>query len=154
MNIKVYARHAKAFTIVEVMMSTIIIGIAAAGLLACFHGSFLIMRFARENQRATQVLVERAEALRVFNWTQVTNGSIPPFTNDFYSYTSNNTQGPGPTYSVAVALVPLTSLAATYQTNMFEVDITVQWTNSMDNIPHTRVLSTYVARDGIQNYVY
>lgn len=151
MNIRLNPGKAKAFTLVEVILSVTIIGIAAAGLIGGITGSFFVMRMARENQRATQVMMERAEALRVFSWTQITNGSIPPTFTDWYMGNSNS---PGAVYygTITITNVPFTCSTSSYNTNMYEVDIGVTWTT--DGVTRSRTMSTYVARDGMQNYVY
>jgi prepilin-type N-terminal cleavage/methylation domain-containing protein len=157
MKIRRNLPNAKAFTLVEVILSLTIMGIAGAGLMACFTGSFCVMRMARENQRATQVLMERAEALRVFSWTQVTNtsvtngvNSLPTSFTDYYTPTTNGA-GIGAVYRGTISnFVP--TWASSYQTNMREIDLSVKWTT--DGITRTRTLTTYVARDGMQNYVY
>ena len=40
-----------------------------------------------------------------------------------------------------------------YANNMRQFTVTLQWTNA-SRVPHLRTLTTYVAKDGIQNYVY
>jgi prepilin-type N-terminal cleavage/methylation domain-containing protein len=157
MNIRRNLGKAKAFTLVEVILAVTIIGIAAAGLMGCFTGSFMVMRMARENQRATQIMMERAEALRVFSWTEITNtgttngiGSLPTRFTDWYTPT-NATGGIGAVYAGYITnSVP--SLSVGYQTNMRQIDITVVWTT--DGVTRSRNLTTYVCRDGLQNYVY
>jgi prepilin-type N-terminal cleavage/methylation domain-containing protein len=160
MKIRRNLRNAKAFTLVEVILSVTIIGIAAAGLMACFTGSFCVMRMARENQRATQILMERAEALRVFSWAEITNTvvssnglkTLPTSFTDWYIPT-NGTGGIGAVYTGHITnITPSWSGGASYLTNMREIDINVTWTT--DGIARSRTLTTYVARDGVQNYVY
>jgi hypothetical protein len=36
---------------------------------------------------------------------------------------------------------------------MRQFTVTLQWTNA-SRIPHSRTITTYVAKNGIQNYVY
>lgn len=150
MNIRLSPGKAKAFTLIEVILSVTIIGIAAAGLMGGITGSFFVMRMARENQRATQVMLERAEALRVFSWTQITNGSLPTTFTDWYMTNG----GPGAVYSgtITITNVPFSCSTSSYNTNMYEIDINVTWTT--DGVNRSRTMSTYVARDGMQNYVY
>lgn len=161
MKIRRNLPNAKAFTLVEVILAVTIIGITAAGLMAAFTNSLFIMRMARENQRATQILMERAEALRVFSWTEITNPPGPGVTNclptgfhDSYTPTNDSGDGLGAYYSGTITnTIPSWSGGASYLTNMREIDITVTWTN-FNGALRTRTLTTYVARDGVQNYVY
>ena len=154
MNIKAKANRSKAFTIVEVIISMTIIGIAASGLMAAITGSFLVMRMARENQRATQVLMDRAEALRVFNWTEVTNGSLPSYFTDYFNPSITNAPE-GVTYygAITVTNVAFSGTTPAYgATHMRQINLSVTWNTK--GIQRTRTFSTYVACDGMENYVY
>src|ERR1043165_9873765 len=85
------ARHNKAFTLAEVIVSVAVVAIGALGLMGCFNFSFFVMQMARENQRATQIILEKAEAIRLCNWDQVnTSGFIPPTFTDYYDPISTN----------------------------------------------------------------
>lgn len=152
MNIRLNARRTKGFTLVEVILSVVIIGIAAAGLISCFSGSFFVMRMARENQRATQVLVERAEAIRVFNWTQMTNGSLPGAFTDYFDPSFSQYGGSeGCTYYGTVTTNPV-SFSSSYNNDLMQITLTVKWTT--DGVPRSRTLNTIYALNGSENYVY
>ena len=144
-------------TILEVVMATGIIAITGAGVISSVNYGLFIMRMARENQRATQILMERAEALRVFSWNDITNTTAGngwnTLTNqftDWYTPTSA-TGGLGAVYSGYITNFTPT-LSTGYDTNMREIDITVIWSTA--GVARSRTLTTFVARDGIQNYVY
>src|SRR5579862_4585143 len=153
MRIKLNAQTA-AFTLVEVIMAVVIVTIAATGLVASLTGSLLVMRMARENQRATQVLIERAEAIRVFNWTQMTNGSLPTNFTDYFdpSYTNYGGyegvvyRGTGTTNAVSFSPVP------SYSANLLQITLPVNWTTG--GINRSRSLNTIYALNGSENYVY
>lgn len=42
--------------------------------------------------------------------------------------------------------------STSYSTNLRQFTVTLNWTTR--NIRHTRSLTTYIAKDGLQNYVY
>ena len=44
------------------------------------------------------------------------------------------------------------SPASSYQDAMRMVTVTIKWTNGL--MPRSRTMSTYVARNGVQNYVF
>ena len=146
------AKGLKAFTLVEVVVAILIVTIGTTGLMSCFGYSFKVIQRVRENQRATQIILEKAETLRLFSWTQVnSNGFIPSTftaTYDGDAATSNYT---GTIYSghVSIGNFPYNT---SYQGNMKELDLTLVWTTQ--GITRTRSLTTYIAKDGIQNYVY
>ena len=149
------------FTLVEAMCSA---AIAAIILLALFSGltsGFTLTQMERENLRATQIALARMEGLRLYAWSsnQLFNPAMLPntFTDYYYpagigGFSSNNTAYTG---SVTIANVAL-SPAATYSNNMQQIIVKVGWqdvfygrTNS-----HVRTFNTYVAKWGIQNYVF
>lgn len=156
MNIKPNSPRKKAFTIVEVLMSICIIGISAAGLLGCFHFAMFAIRMARENQRATQIVLERAEAIRCYNWSNLTAIPTQPVT-DYYNRATHEP----PVYSVTTSLSPFSPFNGSaggatsvplYASKMQQLTILVTWTNW--GIARFRTNITYIAFDGVQNYVY
>jgi type II secretory pathway pseudopilin PulG len=142
----------RAATLVEVVIATCILSIMGAGITSSIYYGFNMMRLARENARATQVMVEVLESVRLFNWSQVTsNGFIPKqFTNCYDPQGAIGQQGPFYYGSIAVSNCPI---GTSYATNMRQMTVSLQW-STMGKIDHSRSMSTYISRDGIQNYVY
>lgn len=140
-------------TLVDVLMATAILGIMAGGVFGSFRYGFFTLQLVRENQRATQILLEKVETIRLYNWEQIqpTNNFIPATFTDVYDPQSATTSGRGTTYTGTVNVAP-SSLSSSYAANLRELTVTLSWTTR--NIPHTRSLKTYIAKDGIQNYVY
>ena len=144
-------RSLKAFTLSEVVMSILIINIGAAGLMGCFKYAYFVTGLARENQRATQVMLERTEAIRLCSWDQVcSNGFIPPTFTDYFD-PSAPSGSKGVTYNgtVQITSFPYTT---SYSDNMRQLILTVDWKSG--TIERRRTNITYIAKDGIQNYVY
>jgi len=133
-------------------MATGIIAITGAGVISSINYGLCIMRIARENQRATQVLLEKVEAIRLYNWDQVTNSSFIP---DTFTAKYDPTDNKGTTYYGTMSITAPTFSGTTpnYSPNLREFTVSLAWTNS-GGIRHARSLSTYVAQDGVQNYVY
>ena len=142
----------EGMALMEVVMATGIMAIMAAALIGSFSYGFYIVELVRENQRATQILIEKAETIRLYSWTQVnTTGFIPSSFSDYFD--PQAAQGSkGVTYhgSISVGNVPFST---SYSANMKQIQVTVVWTSSR-NLTHTRQTATYIAKDGIQNYVY
>ena len=70
-------------TLVEVVMAVALLGIMTSGIFGSFRYGFFTLQLVRENQRATQIILEKVETIRLYNWDQVNlNGFIPttPFT--------------------------------------------------------------------------
>src|SRR5437870_2411713 len=61
-------------TLVEVMVSLAVLGFMVISLYAGFSSGFAVVRVARENLRATQILAERMEVIRLIKWDDVVPG--------------------------------------------------------------------------------
>ena len=139
-------------TLVDVVMSIALLGVMASGVFGSFRYGFFTLQLARENQRATQILLEKVETLRLYSWDQVnaTNfipANLPP---EYYDPQAA-TGAQGTVYNGTVTLANCL-LTNSYAANLRQVTVTMNWTTR--NIPHTRSITTYIAKDGIQNYVY
>jgi hypothetical protein len=141
-----------AFTLAEVMVGASIVLITLVTFYTAITACVWNMQLARENLGATQIMVNRLEGIRLFNWAQLTNTSIFPtnFTTNFMIASGTNFTQQGPTYTGTVTLgsVPFSS---SYNSNMQLVTIQLAWTNG--NVQRVRQMSTYFALNGIENYV-
>jgi len=153
------------FTLVEVVVSMLVIGVLVVALYAGLAWCTASVRIARENLRATQVMVEKMEVVRLLTWDQINSNNILPatFTAPYASSIAsakNNTNNMGSTvtnsggflYYGTITLTPPvnTQLLATYTNDLLVVIVEVAWTNR--GLPHYRKLNSYVSRYGIQNY--
>jgi len=133
------------------MICVFIINIGAAALMGCFKYAFFITGVTQQNQRATQVMLERAEAIRLCSWDQVrSNGFIPPTFTEYYDPTAQG-GSKGVLYSGTVTVAPF-PYSTTYKDNMRKLTLTLKWQSG--TVAHNRTNVTYIAKDGIQNYVY
>ncbi len=142
----------RAGTLLESLIATAILGIMGGGIINSINYGMFTMRLARENARATQILLEKTEAIRLYNWDQVTNAGFVPATFTAL-YDPQTPSTPGVVYSGTTTINSMTNFAPTYGANMRQFTITLQW-NTAGRINHTRSLTTLVAKDGVQNYVY
>lgn len=143
-----------AFTLIEVMVSVGVIGVLLVSLYAGLTFGFAQIQVSREEERATQILAERMEIVRLLNWDQVVNlpGYVP--TNFTASYSIvNPTNAPANsliyTGTVQVANAPVSE---NYSNDMRMMVISLAWQSR--GTTHTRSMSTLVSRYGLQNYVY
>ena len=144
------ARRRRAFTLAEVMVAVGVIGVLFVSLYLAFSASFSIIRTARENLRATQILVQRAETLRLYTWQELLDPT-------YFKTSFVDAYAPlGTTYYGTISVSKPTNLGTpSYLDDTRTVTISVQWTNSIGTPqPHFRTLQTQVARYGLQNYVY
>jgi hypothetical protein len=151
MKIRIAAFNSAGATLAELCVAIGILATMAAGIIGVFNFGFFAMSMARENQRATQILLEKTETIRLYSWDQVLAGAIPHSFTNLYDPQSAGTEGVRYYGKVEVVDFPF---AAPYQTNMRQVNVTLTWTNAMRGIVRNRSLSTMIARYGMQNYVY
>jgi len=143
---------AAGFTIAEVVFAIMIVAIGAAGLMSCFGYGFKIIGQIQQNQRATQIMVEKAETLRLYSWDQVnTSGFIPSTFIATYDgdHAASNYTGTIYYGTVTIGEFPFST---SYKDKMRKLDLALRWNSQ--GISRTRRLTTYIAQDGIQNYVY
>ena len=143
-----------AFTLAEVMVGIAILSLMGLSLFAGMTMGFSVTQLSRENLRATQIMLDRMEGIRLFNWNQLVYSNwIPSTFTEYYYPLTNLTESKGITYNGTMVVTNVTlSPAATYSTNMRALIVTVTWTNN--GRLRTRTMTTYSARDGIQNYIY
>ncbi|MEW6306314.1 MAG: type II secretion system protein [Verrucomicrobiota bacterium] len=138
-----------AFTLPEVMISVAIIGIMFVTLYGGISSGFGIVQLARENLRATQILLEKMETVRLYSWDQVnSNGFIPStFSASFYPGATNS----GIQYSGTISVTNV-SFTEAYSGDLRQVVLKVQWTSGQ--VVRNREMRTFVSRYGLQNYIY
>lgn len=148
-----------AFTLAEVCVGAVIVLIVFGSIYAGLTMSFRATQAARENLRATQVMLERLEGLRLYNWDQLVNSNwIPTTFTAYYFPLTNANQSPGVLYfgTVTISNVPFPNPVPNYANDMRLVTVTIYWTNRIgtNRIVRTRQMQTLVGRMGLQNYVY
>jgi prepilin-type N-terminal cleavage/methylation domain-containing protein len=160
-------RGSDAFTLLEMLAAVVISAIIFTAVFAGISGTFSLLTASREDLRATQIIVSRMEALHLEAWgnsanqaSQIFNTSLVPrtFTDYFYPMGLNSTTNEGTVYTGKVDIYTNLSLtpSSSYGNALAQIVITVSWTDSGygSSILHSRSMSTYIAQNGIQNYVY
>jgi Tfp pilus assembly protein PilV len=149
------SRASAAFTIVEAVISMVLVIIIVVALYSGMSFGFEMVTVARQNLRATQIAVEKMETLRMYSWEQInSNGFVPPtFTAPFYpSIVAGVTNNGGLNYFGTTVISAATNIATAYSNDMRLVTITLSWTNS--KIAFQRQSQTYISQYGMQRYIY
>jgi hypothetical protein len=138
-------------TIVEVVFAMAILGVVFLALYAGLASGFSIIKLARENTRATQILIEKMETIRLYNWDQINSNGflLTNFTARYYPMGGVTNGGTLYTGNICVATAPI---AASYAGDMKKVTVTLNWKTG--ELQRSRAISTYVTRNGLQNYIY
>lgn len=134
---------AAGFTLVEVMISMVLLAIVLSGAFSTYILGIRMMSDFREEVRATQIIQSEIERLRTQNFTQLGTylgenefTSKGEFINEFSdAYTARRT---------------VSSISGGSQ---YLVSIRVQWT-SQSGRQQTRWFNTVFTKDGLNDYYY
>ncbi len=145
---------AGGFTLVETLVAVLITAFMLMALYACFASGFSIVKVTREDLRATQILLQQMEAIRVSDYTKLTDPASYPTNTTVYFDEEHEAIGKGGTaYTVTFNArhLPSPKPQSQFYTNMLEVTVGASWKSG--NVQRSRSMQTYVARQGIQKYV-
>ena len=168
-NVSRFRTARSGFTLTEAVVAMAVVGIMVLSLYGGITSGFFTVRVARENLRATQIMVEKMEVIRLCTWDQInSNGFIPtdftaPYYPDTTAITSSSTnsvitttvgRAEGLTYTGKITISPVASAAinGTYTGDLRQVTVDLSWVTQ--GLPRSRRISTYVSRYGIQNYLF
>src|SRR5262249_28510532 len=140
----------QGYTLVEVMVAASLLGFMIVSLFAGFSSGFAVLRIARENLRATQILEERMEVLRLIKWDDVNSpGFIPTnFIAPFYPADTTASTASGIAYTGTVSVINA-PISESYANNLRAIQINLTWMSG--NILRSRQMISYVSRYGLQN---
>jgi len=146
---KVRALHS-AFTLPEVMMAVGMFSVAFVSLYLGIAQGVVVVNNCRESLRATQILEDKAETMRLISWNQVTNNFVPTTFTDFYDPSA----GPGTKGVAYQGTIQNTAAPVVegYSGTMRQFVISLIWTSA--GIRHQKEIRTFVSQYGLQNYVY
>ena len=117
--------------------------LVVAGLFGAFSFGFSTIKVSQEDVRASQILLQKLETLRIYDWSKITNGWFP--TNFTVNFSTNG----GVTYDVAIAIDPV-PMAESYSNTLRQVTVSLSWVST--GVPRYRVATTLVSQNGIQTY--
>ncbi len=148
---------ARAFTLAEVLVAIFMGAVFLTALYGAFTFGFASVKASREDLRATQILTEQMEQLRLQPFS-----SLQSFTTNIYFDPTDQINGGGGAYytltvttnAPAVSdLVPPGMFQYVYYTDLMrKVTATATWTNG--TLLQTRSLQSYVSLHGVQPYVF
>ena len=147
-----------AYTLVEVLVASALLGMVLVILFGGFSQGYEILNLTRQDLRATQIMTQKTEAVRLCTWAELTN--LPATFLDYYAegitVTSNNPAVA--TYFGTISVANPTNLPGTvsYSNVIKLVTINLLWTNHFGSqaIVHTRQMQTMAAYNGLENYIY
>ncbi len=141
------------FTLIESIVATFIAAIVLPTIYASLASGFSMIKASREDLRATQVIVQRMEAIRLSPYQLLQNpAAYPTNVTEYYSESGKAAGQGGVPYTVTYTCAPGPSgLPPSYRTNVQVVTVSAAW--KVGNVQCRRSMQTYVARYGIRRYV-
>ena len=153
-------RRLAAFSILEAAVGMGILGTAVGALFSGITAGFFTIRMARENLRATQIMLEKVETIRLYSWDQINSNNFIPtnFTAKYDPITQPSSSGL--IYSGEVYVTPVNGAEMagwggtipTYTNNMRMVTVKLNWKTG--NLSRHREFKSFISRYGLQDYVY
>lgn len=150
-------RAAAGHSLPEAVIAVSLVGVMFISLYAGFSSGFAILRAARENIRATEIMNQQTERLRLLNWNQVLDADhflpatfVEPFNPD-----DSLVSPDGAVFQGTIETSTPADWPAAYQDRGRLITITVTWTNLTGNKPivNRRQVQTCISRYGMQSYV-
>ena len=155
-------RRAGGFTIPEGLFGMAIMGVIFITLYTGMTTGFDSIRRSRENLRATQILMERFETIRLYTWEQInTPGYIPTnfvahfepaYTRSSSTNASTNAVAASGIQYAGTVTVASSGISEPYSNDLRKITVELAW--SSNGRPCRRSYSSFIARYGLQNYVY
>jgi hypothetical protein len=139
------------FTLLDTLLGAAFTLIMFTTLYLGFSQGFAVIQLARENLRATQILQEKMETIRLYNWDELNTAGFLPATFTAPFYPAGGSTNAGFTYDgrMICSASPLTEV---YRTNMLQVTAEVTWLSGKVN--RKRSMTTFVSRNGLHEYVF
>jgi hypothetical protein len=141
------ARQA-AFTLMETLFAVALVSVLFVTIYGAINSSVSLVRTCQDNERVTQILSEKLDTIRLYNWIQLTDGNYVPtnFIVAMDPLSTNSMRYCTGTISIASAPVH-----PRYKSDLLEVVVKVDWMSG--SRPQSRSMTTCVAKYGLQTYI-
>lgn len=115
----------------------------------------MLVDSTRQELRATQILTQKSEALRLCSWSALTNCPVS-FTELYDPNSPNGSVGIRYVGTISTNDPGVIPNSMSYRSNMCLATISLYWTNfnGTRKVIHGRTSQTLIARYGIQNYIW
>ena len=128
-------------------MAAGLLGFLIFSLYTTFSFGFATVALSQENLRADQILVQKLETLRIYDWSKIDSSFIPAtFTNSFSTSGGTNR---GVTYDGSITITPA-PVTESYSNTLRQVTVSLAWVSG--GVPRSRSLTTFVSQNGIQTF--
>jgi type II secretory pathway pseudopilin PulG len=156
---RVDRRRRGGFSLLETCVGMAVVGVTFSALYSGMTFGIGNVQRARETLRATQVMAEKLDTIRLYTYDKIaTPGYVPgtftaPFAPVVSGLSALGVTNTGFTYHGTVTIdTNLSGVSGTYKKDLLQVTVDLAWTNQ--GAPRAASMSTFVARNGLQTYVY
>ena len=146
-------RRNAGFTLIEALICFVVFAIFFVALFSGLTWIVSTVQAARETVRATQIMEDKLDTVRLYSWNQITTPGF--ITNQFYESFSPagalSSKSAGLTYTgrITIATAPLSE---SYNTNLLRITVDLDWPGATA-VRHGQS-STFVSQYGMQGYIY
>lgn len=141
----------------EVVIGVAILAIMVVTVFSGYTMGWALIHTARDDLRATQILTQKIESIRLLTWSQLTNDCPNAFI-DYYNPSGASSNALGTVYYGTISVTPPTNILwfVSYRKQVRLVTVGVSWTNLYGQTPvaHHRQMQTLSALNGMQNYIW
>jgi prepilin-type N-terminal cleavage/methylation domain-containing protein len=132
------------FSLIEVVVGMGLVAMLLGALFSSFTSGGCNLEMARDNLRATQILAQNLEMIRLCRWDQVAAaaGSLNAVPTGFTNYYTPNDPLSTPVYRGTVAISNVT-FSSSYASDLRQVTVRVDWQTG--GVNRTRQVTTLVS---------
>ncbi len=135
------------FSLLEVMTGMMVVGVLVMALYAGISTGFGTVQASRENLRATQIVLDQMELLRLTKFEDLESFVMDP---EPYDYTD-----PAKTfYFNGTVTVAPSGFSESYAADVKAVTVELTWESQGKGVKRTRSMFTFVTKNGLQAYAF
>ena len=151
-------RQKEAFLLVEAVIGMALLGLVFMAMYTGLCTTAFSLQLSRENLRATQLMTEKLETVRLYGWKKIDDPLLPlprgfnyqvPVYPDDPSLPGNNATPRTFDVDLTIDKAPVTEI---YANDLRLVTIKLAWQTG--KLKRTRTMSTLVSKYGLNRYVY
>ncbi len=131
------------------MFSVVIVGILVIALYSALASAIPMVRSCQENEIVTQILSEKLDTVRLYNWNQI--NSLGRFMPSNFVVGIDPLNPNSSNYYTGTISVVTAPISETYRDNLLQVSVKVDWVSG--SRPQSQSMVTYVAKYGLQTYI-
>jgi hypothetical protein len=150
-------RSGAGFSLVEATVGLALLAVVCLALYSSLGSTTMTVRQSRENIRATQIMAEKLDTIRLYGWSQLTDPAYinRQFEVSFYpreQLPSDLARAHGQLVYKGWIHIEAAPVEEVYKNDLRLVTVELKWQSG--NMERTRKMSTLVSRYGLHKYIY